>query len=170
MSRGEGGAEAYSGGGAIRAKPPRNSEIYWFQGVSMPQRVLSPPSLEKKNFSPPREKFLNTPLGGDGEGSFIYWLKRFIKYVTLNTFIHLLIYEKRWHKYILYIASLWCRNPQVESENPQMNINTLKKQKHEYLIHTWSDKGFKGTVVNRALSSLHAGSLEIIRTVTLIVL
>ena len=30
-----------------------------------------------------------------------------------------------------------------------MKINSLKKQKHEYLIHTWSDKAFKGTVVNQ---------------------
>ena len=29
--------------------------------------------------------------------------------------------------------------------------NSLNKQKHGYLIHTWSDKAFKaGTVVNRA--------------------
>ena len=36
-----------------------------------------------------------------------------------------------------------------------------KNKKHWYLINTWSDKDFKGTVVNRALSSLHWGSLEI---------
>ena len=27
------------------------------------------------------------------------------------------------------------------------------------LIHTWSDKVFKGTVVNRTLPSLHGGSI-----------
>ena len=42
------------------------------------------------------------------------------------------------------------------------------KQKNGYLIHTWSDKVFKGTVVNRALPSLHGGSLKIIITVPLI--
>ena len=36
----------------------------------------------------------------------------------------------------------------------------VKKQKHEYFIYTWSEKAFKGTVVNRALSSLHVESLE----------
>ena len=39
-----------------------------------------------------------------------------------------------------------------------------KKQKHWYLIHTWSDKAFKGTVLNRTLPSLHGGSLEIMFT------
>ena len=32
-----------------------------------------------------------------------------------------------------------------------MKINSLKKQKHGYLIHTWSDKAFKGIVVIRTL-------------------
>ena len=36
-----------------------------------------------------------------------------------------------------------------------------------YQIHTWSDKAFKGTVVNRELLSLHGGSLEITLTVPL---
>ena len=40
-----------------------------------------------------------------------------------------------------------------------MKINNLSKQKHWYLIHA---------VVNRALPSLHVGSLEITRTVPLI--
>ena len=48
-----------------------------------------------------------------------------------------------------------------------MKINSLKKQKHGYLIHTWSDNDFKGTVVNRALSCFYRGSLEITRTVPL---
>ena len=35
------------------------------------------------------------------------------------------------------------------------------KKKHKFIIQTtWSDKTFKGTVVNWALSSLHVGSLE----------
>ena len=38
-------------------------------------------------------------------------------------------------------------------------------QKHGYLIHTWSDKSFKGTVVNRVLPSLDGGLLEITLTV-----
>ena len=35
------------------------------------------------------------------------------------------------------------------------------------LIHTWSDKAFKGNVVNRAAPFLHEGSLEITLTVPL---
>ena len=36
----------------------------------------------------------------------------------------------------------------------------FKKTKTIQLMHTWSDKAFKGTVVNRALQSLHGGSLQ----------
>ena len=43
----------------------------------------------------------------------------------------------------------------------------VSKQKHGYLIHTLSDKVFKGTVVNRALPSLDVGSLTVL-TVPLI--
>ena len=32
-------------------------------------------------------------------------------------------------------------------ENPQIKINNLKKQKYGYLIHTWSEKALKSTVV-----------------------
>ena len=44
---------------------------------------------------------------------------------------------------------------------------SLKKQKHGYLIHRGPDKAFKGTVVNRAYTSLHGGSHEITFTVPL---
>ena len=43
--------------------------------------------------------------------------------------------------------------------------NFHREKNHEYLINTWSDKAFDGKVVNRALSSLHGGSLEITLTV-----
>ena len=39
----------------------------------------------------------------------------------------------------------------TRKEKPQMHINILKKQKHWYLIHTWYDKAFMGTVVNLTL-------------------
>ena len=39
---------------------------------------------------------------------------------------------------------LWARNaPVTFAEKPQMKINSLKKQKHGHLIHTWSDKAFR---------------------------
>ena len=41
-----------------------------------------------------------------------------------------------------------------------MKTNRLKKLKHGYLINTSSDKDFKGTVVNRALPSLHGDNLK----------
>ena len=45
-----------------------------------------------------------------------------------------------------------------------MKMNSFKKQKHGYIIHTSSDKDFMGSFVNRALPSLHGGSLEITLT------
>ena len=49
--------------------------------------------------------------------------------------------------------------------NPQTNINSLKKRKYGYLVRPRSDKACNGTVVNRALTSLQRGSLEITLTV-----
>ena len=43
---------ADSGGGYFEAMPRLSSEIYWFQGVFMPERVVSPP-LERTKFKPP---------------------------------------------------------------------------------------------------------------------
>ena len=40
------------------------------------------------------------------------------------------------------------------AENPQLKIDGLKKQKHGYLIYTWSDKAVKCTFVNLAVPSL----------------
>ena len=66
------------------------------------------------------------------------------------------------------IVSYKVRNAKVTfAEKPQIRINSLKKQEHGYQIHTWSDKAFKGTVVNRVLPSLLGESLEIMRTVPL---
>ena len=49
----------------------------------------------------------------------------------------------------------------IFAEKPQLKINNLKKKKHWYLIHTWSDKSFDGTIVNGALSNLNEGLHEI---------
>ena len=46
-------------------------------------------------------------------------------------------------------------------------IHHLNKQKHGYLINTWSDKLFKGTFVKQALPSLYGGSRKITCTVPL---
>ena len=48
-------------GRAMGAKPPQDSEIYWFQGIFRPQHVLSPPPRKEKNKFP-LNNFLNTPL------------------------------------------------------------------------------------------------------------
>jgi len=76
---------------------------------------------------------------------------------TLNTFIVL--------KSVYFCEFLHCfllRNAQVTfAEKPQMKRTILRKQNHEYLIHTWSDKASEGTVVNKALPSLQGRSLEI---------
>ena len=48
-----------------------------------------------------------------------------------------------------------------------MKMHSFKKRKYGYVIHTWSDNAFKSTFVNRALTSLNEGSLEISLTVPL---
>ena len=46
-------------------------------------------------------------------------------------------------------------------------LTLLNLEKRQYLPHYWSDKGFKCTVVDRTLLSLHGGSLEITPTQSL---
>ena len=55
----------------------------------------------------------------------------------------------------------------ILEQKPQIKTKSLKKQTHGHLIHTWSDKVVKGTIVNWALTSLHEGALEITLTVPL---
>ena len=52
----------------------------------------------------------------------------------------------------------------IEGKHYQ-NKTLLNLEKRKYLPHNWSDKVLKGIVVNRALSRLHAGSLETMHTV-----
>ena len=47
------------------------------------------------------------------------------------------------------------------SRNVQLKIIIFQSHKIWYKINTRSDKAIKGTIVNRALLSLHGGSLEI---------
>ena len=67
---------------------------------------------------------------------------------------------------ILIISTLLHISARNEGKS-QMKMNSLKKQKHGYLNHTWSEKAFKGSLVNRGLPSLHKGSIEITLTVPL---
>jgi len=55
-----------------------------------------------------------------------------------------------------YKSGLWKRIGTIRT--------TLHVEKQHYLPRYWSDKGFKGTVVNREFSSLHGGSSEITLT------
>ena len=66
-----------------------------------------------------------------------------------------------WNLYLTINMEYICfcgREPTTENN---------RNYKHQYLIHTWSDKAFKGRVpiVNRALSSLNDSSLKITFTV-----
>ena len=78
---------------------------------------------------------------------------------TLETFIWYIIWEilsffKIW-KCLFVIIPIYF--PAVEMrivEKPQLKVNSFQNCKHWYLVHTWSDKAFKGTVGNRALLSL----------------
>ena len=51
-------------------------------------------------------------------------------------------------------------------EKPQLKTIIFQNNKHLYLIHPLSDV-FKGTIVIRALLTLHGGPLEITLTVPL---
>jgi len=52
-------------------------------------------------------------------------------------------------------------------EKPKLKIIIFQNYKHWYSNNTYSDKGFKSIVVNRALPSLQKGSVKITRTVPL---
>ena len=58
----------------------------------------------------------------------------------------------------VFWLSLYCR---------KIYRNNYQLEKRQYLPYYWSDWGWKGTIVNRALSSFHRGSPEITLTVTL---
>ena len=70
-------------------------------------------------------------------------------------------------KCLFLIIPVWFHAQVTFVENPEWKINSFQNYKHSHLIHTWSGKAFKGTIVNRALPSLHDGSLEIIYRETL---
>ena len=57
-----------------------------------------------------------------------------------------------WISYKKKCANHCCREP--TNENKQ-----FKKIKHEYLIFTWSDKAFNGTVLHWGMPSSHGGLL-----------
>ena len=49
----------------------------------------------------------------------------------------------------------------LSQEKNANEINSLKKLKYGFLIHTWCDKALKGTVVNQALTSLYRWTRKI---------
>ena len=91
-----------------------------------------------------------------------------------NDNLKTLIWSKNWNKpsifwfemcLFLWISPLLLIYKEYASHF-RREIPNEKEQKHWNLINPWSDKLFKGTVVNQALPSVHAGSLEITLTVT----
>ena len=70
---------------------------------------------------------------------------------------------------ILIISPLQITGVITYKEKPQMKRNrSIKKYKHGYLIHTWSDKVFEDTTVNRAFSSLQRGCSLIITLIVIL--
>ena len=104
----------------------------------------------------------NDPSCKNGYARFtiVYWNLNLIKKEDIVVFMSV---------YVVNNSSLLFKNngmrKLIYAKKPQMKIYSLKKQNHWYLIRTWSDKAFKGTVVNRALTSLHGGLLEIMLTI-----
>ena len=52
-------------------------------------------------------------------------------------------------------------------KKPLLKMTRFRNYELGYRIHTWSDKAFKGTVLNRASPLLYSGSIEIPLTVPL---
>ena len=71
----------------------------------------------------------------------------------------LFLYTVYFHLWFLCESDL-----RISCLKAEMEKLTEIRQKNDGIF---SDKGFKGTVVNRALPSLHKGSLEITLTVPL---
>ena len=67
------------------------------------------------------------------------------------------------------ISSILCLSCLLEALEKTSKLNTLRVRKRRYLPHFWLDNSFKGTVVNRAFSSLHGGLLIFTHTVPLMV-
>ena len=65
------------------------------------------------------------------------------------------------------MVSLHTRISLAEKLCNYRNEKLINLEKRQYLLRYWSDKGYKGTVVNQAWPSVHGRSLEILRTVTL---
>ena len=70
--------------------------------------------------------------------------------------------ERAWYplgRYRFYKLDKKWTESVISSDPPcKMIMISLKKQKHWYIIHTWSGKVYKGTVVNLALYSFNGGS------------
>ena len=66
------------------------------------------------------------------------------------------------------VQSYCSRNAQSTFvKKPQLKMTRFRNYELGYHIHTWSDKAFKGTVLNRASPLLYSGSIEISLTVPL---
>ena len=59
---------------------------------------------------------------------------------------------------LLLITKKWASHVHRETANEK---KMFKIKNHGYIIHTWWDKALKGTVVNRALSSLQEVHLKL---------
>ena len=62
-----------------------------------------------------------------------------------------------WFLYLLALHTSHCR----KTYNNYQNLTICNQEPRQYLPHYWSDKGFSGTVVNQASSSLDGGLLKI---------
>ena len=75
-----------------------------------------------------------------------------------------------WSRYINSVSAVLRLNCTVYSVSPRFRgvQVILKIFQHKALFTWWTVKGLKGTVVNRALLSLHGGSFKITLTVPLL--
>ena len=83
--------------------------------------------------------------------------------------MHFVVFCLFCFKLLIFLSVYFCEflHSVLFAEKLQMEISSGNKGKQGYLKHTWPEKAFKGTVVNRALPFLHGGSLLITRTIPL---
>ena len=67
-----------------------------------------------------------------------------------------------WNLYLVNIVDnviFWARKMQVTFlKKSQLKMTSLENDKHGYIFQCWSDKAFKGTVVNQSWHSINEGT------------
>ena len=138
--------------------------MFWLQtGLCLEKSQF--PSLSFIPFSPFLQFFFCFWYCEPHKKTFLFYLNFeknssfFQKIISFQTFKGLK--GKYWN----YMFSRSRKAQVTFEEKPQLKTISFENYTHWNLILTWSDRVFKGTVVNQTFPSLHVGSLVITHTV-----